>query len=155
MHPFKPTQFVKALLTVLSLSFASLTSPSASTHCGPNTLPHSFEARNDGQAVLGCVRPTCFVLKDNAADLDGDLLKQISYPLGVKFMSPGQKWLGGAVDTAVEGRRGHRAYAFDYVEDVKQHGNNGMKVSYDVSVRRMTCLPPPREREVKGEFGGV
>uniref|UniRef100_A0A915BWP4 Hint domain-containing protein n=1 Tax=Parascaris univalens TaxID=6257 RepID=A0A915BWP4_PARUN len=39
-----------------------------------------------------------------------------------------------------------RQYGFDYIADVKKHRATNGSIFYDVQMRRMNCLPPPREQ---------
>lgn len=57
--------------------------------------------------------------------------------------------------------RGGRQISFDVIANVRKvvkqgvgQGSAGAKVSYEVTVRRMNCLPDPPEPEVQCECGG-
>ncbi|KAH7719054.1 CRE-WRT-4.1 protein [Aphelenchoides avenae] len=64
---------------------------------------------------------------------------RLSQDRGVAVVNPGQIVIGGEVIN------GERQYAFDYISDIVKHTKADGSVSYDVSVRRLPCLPYPPE----------
>uniref|UniRef100_A0A0N4ZTM4 HintN domain-containing protein n=1 Tax=Parastrongyloides trichosuri TaxID=131310 RepID=A0A0N4ZTM4_PARTI len=62
---------------------------------------------------------------------------------GVAVVNVGQIVIGGEVFA------GKRQYAFDYIKDILKHTNENGTVYYDVSIRRMSCLPLPDELSIK------
>uniref|UniRef100_A0A915D2K5 Uncharacterized protein n=1 Tax=Ditylenchus dipsaci TaxID=166011 RepID=A0A915D2K5_9BILA len=67
---------------------------------------------------------------------------KLSSDRGVAVVNPGQIVFGGEVLS------GKRQYAFDYVSDVVKHNKADGSVSYDVSIRRLACLPYPSEMSI-------
>uniref|UniRef100_A0AC34FZ68 Uncharacterized protein n=1 Tax=Panagrolaimus sp. ES5 TaxID=591445 RepID=A0AC34FZ68_9BILA len=64
---------------------------------------------------------------------------KLSEDRGVAVVNSGQIVIGGEV------LNNGRQYAFDYISDVVKHTAPDGKVSYDVSIRRLPCLPYPTE----------
>uniref|UniRef100_A0A0K0DU10 Hint domain-containing protein n=1 Tax=Strongyloides stercoralis TaxID=6248 RepID=A0A0K0DU10_STRER len=62
---------------------------------------------------------------------------------GVAVVNIGQIVIGGEVFS------GKRQFAFDYIKDILKHTNENGSVYYDVSIRRMSCLPLPNELSIK------
>ncbi|CEF63429.1 Hedgehog protein, Hint domain and Hint domain C-terminal and Hint domain N-terminal-containing protein [Strongyloides ratti] len=62
---------------------------------------------------------------------------------GVAVVNIGQIVIGGEVFS------GKRQYAFDYIKDILKHTNENGSVYYDVSIKRMSCLPLPDELSIK------
>uniref|UniRef100_A0A914EDY7 Uncharacterized protein n=1 Tax=Acrobeloides nanus TaxID=290746 RepID=A0A914EDY7_9BILA len=58
---------------------------------------------------------------------------------GVAVVNQGQIVVGGEV------MKDGRQYAFDYIADIVKHVKSDGMISYDVSLRRMPCLPTPSE----------
>uniref|UniRef100_A0A914DMP8 Uncharacterized protein n=1 Tax=Acrobeloides nanus TaxID=290746 RepID=A0A914DMP8_9BILA len=66
---------------------------------------------------------------------------ELSEDRGVATVNPGQIVIGGEI--LKEG--GDRQYAFDYISDIIKHNREDGTVSYEVSIRRLPCLPYPNE----------
>uniref|UniRef100_A0A0K0EUI1 HintN domain-containing protein n=1 Tax=Strongyloides venezuelensis TaxID=75913 RepID=A0A0K0EUI1_STRVS len=62
---------------------------------------------------------------------------------GVAVVNVGQIVIGGEVFS------GKRQYAFDYIKDILKHTSENGSVYYDVSIRRISCLPLPDELSIK------
>uniref|UniRef100_A0AC34QKX9 Uncharacterized protein n=1 Tax=Panagrolaimus sp. JU765 TaxID=591449 RepID=A0AC34QKX9_9BILA len=69
----------------------------------------------------------------------------LSEDRGVAVVNAGQIVIGGEV------LNGQRQYAFDYISDVIKHTSEDGKISYDVSIRRLPCLPYPPEFSIEVE----
>lgn len=61
---------------------------------------------------------------------------------GIAAVNPGQIVIGGEI------LNGERLYAFDYISDITKHAKSDGTVSYEVSVRRLACIPHPNELTV-------
>lgn len=66
---------------------------------------------------------------------------------GIAVVNPGQIVIGGEI------LNGERQYAFDYISDVVKNIKSDGTVSYDVAVRRLTCIPRPNEFTVNSKKG--
>lgn len=58
---------------------------------------------------------------------------------GVAVVNPGQIVIGGEI------LNNGRLYAFDYISDVFKRVKPDGTVSYEVTIRRMSCIPHPNE----------
>ncbi|KAH7724004.1 Warthog protein, partial [Aphelenchoides avenae] len=70
---------------------------------------------------------------------------RLSENRGIAVVKPGQIVVGGEVFN------GDRQYAFDYISDIAKHMKKDGTTVYDVSIRRLPCLPYPKEFSVKVE----